>query len=292
MDWTISRLIQWTTHYFQEKGIATARLDAEVLLADVLKTDRLHLYLDFDKPIDQTERLYFKELVRRRADREPIAYITGRKEFFSLDLRVDRSVLVPRPETEKLVEVCLESARPMLESGITPRILDIGTGSGAIICAIAANLDQGEFYATDCDQAALQIARHNASELGLSDRLNVVQADLFPSDESLPPTFDIIVSNPPYISSAAIEGLEPEIKLFEPRSALDGGPDGLTYYRRIVASSFKKLSKIGIIVLEVDDLVCQRVMTLIEHTDHFGYITCLKDLAGHQRVVRASRLDS
>jgi len=291
MKWTIAHLLQWTTDYFKNRGIRTPRLDAEVLLAHVLKIERVDLYINFDKPIEAEERDIYRAMVRRRALREPVAYIIGRKEFYSLTFTVNQSVLIPRPETELLVEHSLVHAQTMVDRGTSPRILDIGTGSGAIILTIAARIPQADCVGLDIALPALDVARQNAAVLGLVGRVIFLEADTFPLLGAGSKPYDIIVANPPYIRSDALETLEPEIRLYEPRRALDGGRDGLDCYRKIVAGSFKNLSKIGILLLEVDDLVAADVMGLLEHTGRFDDIHCYRDLAGQQRVVSAYRKD-
>ncbi len=227
--WTIIEILKETQGYFAGRGIPSHRLDAELLLAHCLGKDRLRLYLDFDSPLTGEELSRFRELVRRRGRREPVAYILGYKDFWSLRLRVSPDVLIPRPETEVLIEqaVCLLKQESI---GANPRILDIGTGSGAIALALARELPGADIAAIDVSAPALEIARMNAV-----DCCAVVR---FAHADGLSATgterFDCVVSNPPYIPTRDIDALEPEIRLFEPRVALDGGADGLDFYRSFI----------------------------------------------------------
>ncbi len=243
--WTVLELLQWTTAHFKDRGIASARLDAECLLAYALGCDRLKLYVDYEKPVEEAERGRFRELVKARGgERMPVAYLTGRREFWSLPLAVSPAVLVPRPETECLVE----AAMPLVGSGT--RVLEVGTGSGAIVVALATEHPDAVFWATDLSSDALSVAQKNAQALVPEVEIRWLEGDLFAplGDER----FDLIVSNPPYVDEASREGLPPELA-HEPAGALfGGGDDGAECLRRLVAGAPAHLRPGGRLLLELD----------------------------------------
>jgi len=286
MDWTIAKILQWTTGYFQEKSIESARLDAELLLSHVLESDRLHLYIDFDRPLNKSELVRFKELVVRRSKREPVAYMIGQKEFYSLPFYVDQHVLIPRPETEILVEWAIKLMKTSDSSNEPLNILDVGTGAGSIIVALGHSLRDSLLIGTDLSNSALQITRRNCGTHGISDRVQLICCDLLaPMRNSH--RFDLIVSNPPYIPSAMIENLQPEIALYEPKSALDGGVDGLDYYRRMIESSPKLLKKNGLLLMEIGADQRDVVLDLLDEKQCFHDLDVKNDFAGLPRVVKA-----
>ena len=259
-------------------GIDNARLDAEVLLAHACGTSRAALIAGAaNANTDTTER--FRVMIERRASREPLAYIIGRKEFFSLDFEVTPSVLIPRPETETLVEAALR----FLATRPEPRILDIGTGSGAIAIAIAANAPEVRIKATDISKEALEVARRNAIRHRCEDRIEFIAADLFPDGHS---HFDLIVSNPPYVAEADLDILEPEIRLHEPRQALTAGDDGLDFYRRIATDCRSRLNSDGAVMVEIGAGQASAVEALFQRAG-FSNIDAVRDLAGIDRVIRA-----
>lgn len=270
-------ILEAASEILRHAGIEDARLDAEVMLAEACGVSRAEVLARRAAPNDALER--FRAMVSRRAAREPIAYIIGHKEFFSLDFEVTPAVLIPRPETETLVEAALE----FVATHRTASVLDIGTGSGAIAVAIAVNAPYVRVIATDISDAALQLARRNAMRHRCADRINFVQADLFPSAT---PKFDLIVSNPPYIPSASIAALDPEIARHEPRGALNGGPDGLAFYRRIAAGARQHLVDDGVVMVEVGAGQAGEVAGLFRRAQ-FGKIDTVRDLAGIDRVVSA-----
>ncbi|MEK7863429.1 MAG: peptide chain release factor N(5)-glutamine methyltransferase, partial [Chloroflexota bacterium] len=229
--WTPLKLIEWTSVHFAKRGVDSPRLDAEVLLAHALDTTRVALYTAFDKPVSAAELVRYRELVRRRANREPLAYLVGHREFWSLSIAVDPSVLIPRPATETLVEAALKLAR----AAGAARLGDVATGSGAIVAALAKELSDARFVASDSCAAALAVAKKNLDALGLSARVDLVHGDLL---EPMVPhaPFDLLVANPPYVPSAEIPTLEPEVWA-EPKIALDGGADGLDVLRRLIPGS-------------------------------------------------------
>jgi release factor glutamine methyltransferase len=260
-----------------DAGIDTARLDAEVLLAHACGVSRSSLLTG--KSIDADAAAKFHRMVVRRATREPLAYILGSKEFFSLDFAVTPAVLIPRPETEILVETALQ----FLSSRREPRILDIGTGSGAIAIAIAANAVDARIIATDISKGALEVARDNAMHHGCADRIEFRSADLFPDGDS---RFDLIVSNPPYVAEADLETLQPEIRLHEPRMALVFGADGLDMYRRIATASRTRLTRDGAVMVEIGAGQASAVAALFRRAG-FSNIDAIRDLARIDRVIRA-----
>jgi release factor glutamine methyltransferase len=240
--WTVLKLLQWTAEYFRDKGIESPRLDAELLLSATLELDRVALYVNFERPLIADELARYREKVRRRADREPLQYILGETEFWSLPFSVNPAVLIPRADTEVLVEEALKRI-----DGCSS-VLDVGTGSGAIAVALAHEKPEIKVTALDCSQDALEVARGNARRNGVVERVACLAGDL----NSLPPgPFDMIVSNPPYIPSRDWEQLMPEVRDHEPRLALDGGDDGLEAYRRIAVQALKILSPGGWLLVEV-----------------------------------------
>lgn len=270
-------ILEAASEILRHAGIGDARLDAEVMLAEACGVSRAEVLARRAAPNDALER--FRAMVSRRAAREPIAYIIGHKEFFSLDFELTPAVLIPRPETETLVEAALG----FVAARAAANVLDIGTGSGAIAVAIAFNAPYASVIATDISNAALQLARRNAMRHRCADRINFVQADLFPSAT---PKFDLIVSNPPYIPSASIAALDPEIARHEPRGALNAGPDGLAFYRRIAAGARQHLVDDGVVMVEVGAGQAGEVAGLFRRAQ-FGKIDTVRDLAGIDRVVSA-----
>ncbi|MGC8657714.1 MAG: peptide chain release factor N(5)-glutamine methyltransferase [Desulfomonilaceae bacterium] len=281
MIWTIKEVLNWTTQYLREKGCDTARLDAELLLAHSLGINRLRLYVNYDRPLSESERVNFRKLVKRRAAREPVALITGWKEFWSLKIAIMPGVLIPRPETELLVETILEESRQIPNCSL----LEIGCGSGALVCAIASERQDFALYACDISLDALKCASNNASKLVSSNPIYLFASDLLESVRSIP-LFDIIYSNPPYVPSGEINSLEPEIRYFEPRRALDGGVDGLETIRRLISMSRHTLKPKGKIIMEIGDSQSEDVSELLRLND-FHHIKTFVDLAGKCRVIKA-----
>jgi release factor glutamine methyltransferase len=240
--WTVLKILQWTADYFADKEIDSARLEAELLLAATLGLDRVGLYVNFERPLDAVELSAFRERVQRRAQREPIQYILGETEFWSLIFNVGPEVLVPRADTEVLVEESLARIKG------SARVLDVGTGSGAIAIALAHEKPEILVTALDCSQPALDVARTNAQRNGVVDRVTCLLGDL----ASLPTgPFEMIVSNPPYIPSGDWQKLMPEVRDYEPRLALDGGDDGLQAYRQLAVQAGRVLVPGGWLLVEV-----------------------------------------
>lgn len=243
--WTVRRLLTWTTRHFERKSVDAPRLTSELLLAHVLGLSRVHLYTDLDRPLEQSELGSFRALIERRTSGEPVQYLTGVREFAGRPFRVDPRVLIPRPETELLVEEVLGALGPLS----APRLLDVGTGSGCIAVTLAAELPAATVVATDIDPAACAVARANAEALGV--RLDIRQGDLLAPVADEPP-FDAVVSNPPYVRSGELAGLQREVQR-EPLRALDGGPDGLEVVRRIVDAAVDRLAPDGLLALEIGE---------------------------------------
>lgn len=279
--WTIRDVLTWTTDYLKRKGCETPRLDAELLLAHNLGIERIRLYLDFDRPLSDGERLGFRDLVRRRALREPVALIIGKKEFWSLDIVVTPGVLIPRPETEILVQVVLEDCQGLLNVAI----LEVGCGSGAPLIAISSVRPDIQLFASDISINSLNCASANASNHGFSGQILFFASDLLES-VSAEHMFDIIYSNPPYIASKDIDSLVPEIRNFEFRKALDGGFDGLDVIRRLIPTSRDRLKPGGRLILEIGEEQFDSVKKLLE-TNGFSMVRVYKDLSGKNRVVKA-----
>ncbi len=287
LTWTPLELIRWTTGYFSEHRIEHARSEAEILLAYALGMRRIDLYTNYNQPLCEDELACFKSLIKKRVNGEPVAYITGVREFWSLELTVNPSVLIPRPETECLVEAVLPYLKE--SSGIPRRVLDMGTGSGAIVVALAKEHPENRYVAMDRSFKALQTARENAGTHGVDHRIDWFCGDwasaLIPDQAQ----FDLIVSNPPYIRSKDIDGLQPEIRGFEPRLALDGSADGLSCLRQILESAHKYLNSSGRLVLEMGYDQKADVIAIAEGVGSYGPVMIIKDYSGHDRVVVLSR---
>lgn len=273
--WTVLKIVQWTAGYFRDKGIDGGRLDAELLLADTLGLDRVGLYLNYDRPLAGAELETYRALVGRRARREPLQYIRGRAEFWSLPFAVSPAVLIPRADTEVLVEEALKGvAGPC-------RILDVGTGSGAIAVALAHERPDAVVEAVDLSTEALALAQGNAERNGVAERIRFRREDLRRLGGA---GFDLVVSNPPYIPSADLAGLMPEVRQFEPLPALDGGADGLFAYRALAAQARGLLRPGGRLLLEVGIGQAEAVAQLLRDVGLEEVFT-RADYAGVPRVV-------
>lgn len=276
--WTIGALLQWTQAYFVQKGIDSPRLDAEILLAHVLQKERIYLYAHYDKPMNQEELGQYRELVKKRAGRLSVAHILGVKAFMGLDFSVTRDVLVPRPETELLVETMLEL--DSRKDGLS--IADIGTGSGAVILSLLHYLPAAEGTGIDISPQALRIAEKNGGALGLTQRVTWVESDIF---SAVPPRqFEWIVSNPPYLTAEDMEKLQPEVR-HDPPQALFGGADGLDIYRRIAAQSAGYLAPGGYCAVEIGMGQAQRVRDIFGAAGAYDYVKTVKDYGGIERVI-------
>ena len=302
--WTIVELLRWTTAHFTEKGVSEPRASAEVLLTHVLNLSRLDLYLHYDQPLSPEELARFKALVLRRRQGEPVAYLTGHKEFWSLDFQVRPGVLIPRPETEILVASALEAARTMtgLELGVRePQKsatgektalwgLEVGVGSGAVVVALARELPQMAWLALDLSETSLSVARDNARRHGVTDRLRLIRGDLL-SGLHPGPRFALVVANLPYVPRAQWEKLPREIRDFEPQQALRGGEDGLELLRTLAQEAHRYLRPGGCLALEVGEGQAGEVLELLRQTGAYRGLETLADYQGIPRVLRGRRLD-
>lgn len=284
--WTVRRLLEWTIPFFTTKGVDSPRLSGELLLAHVLAVPRIKLYTDYDRPADPKQLAEFRDLVRRAAEEEPVAYLTGRAHFFNLEFEITRDVLIPRPDTETLVENAIQLIRhePGLEKA---RILDLCTGSGNIAAALAKNIKQATIIATEISPPAAAVARRNIDRLALADRVTILEGDLFAPLEKLVDRqpFQLLVSNPPYIATAQIPSLDRSVRDYEPTAALDGGPDGLTIHRRILTDSPKWLAPGAHVYLEIAFDQADLAKQIAAEHPEFGDVRILKDQAGNDRVL-------
>lgn len=279
VEWTIHSLLEWTTRYFSTKGLSAPRLEAELLLAQVLEQDRVYLYVNYDQPVNQTERKRYKEYVGRRAKGEPFAYIVGYKEFMSLKLTVNAQVLIPRPETELLVEEALALCLPQEQV----RICEVGTGSGAIAVSLAYYCPQAHVLAGDISLEALTVATYNAKLYGAE--VDFRQGDLLLPFMAEAP-FDLIIANLPYISTAEFASLMPEVRNYEPCQALLSAGDGLELYRRLIPIAYELLKGGGHILFEIG---YEQGVAALELMHGFTAVQVLKDYAGLDRMVKARK---
>ncbi|MCR5669433.1 MAG: peptide chain release factor N(5)-glutamine methyltransferase [Butyrivibrio sp.] len=273
------KAVEKGTEILERAGIEDAKLDARLLLEYICHTDHSALIAHPDREVTSDEESSYMALIERRAKREPYAYITGKCGFMGLDFTVSRDVLIPEQDSEFLVE----EAMRYCEDGM--RILDLCTGSGCIALSILNYTNKTSALCTDISDAALEIARKNAADLGLSERTEFVKTDLFPKADGN--KFDIIVSNPPYIATDVIKGLAPEVRDYEPRLALDGSADGLLFYKRIAERAGEYLFSSGYLILEIGYDQADSVRTLLEENGKYHNIEVIKDYSGNDRVVRA-----
>jgi release factor glutamine methyltransferase len=278
-QWTIESLVKWATDDFRARGIESPRLDAEVLVAWALGIDRVRVIIDGKRPLVGDELNRLRQLVKRRRAREPVAYLRGEREFFGRKFRVDKRVLIPRPDTETLVEVALERTAHV---SLSMRSLDLCTGSGCVAVSLARQRPTARVHATDLSPDALAVARENAFRLGAYN-VSFAAGDLF---AAVPRgcRFDVITANPPYIPSGEVDGLEPDIKDFEPRLALDGGADGLELLRRIAAESGAWLVPGGVLAVEVGAGEAEEVARLFAQHGFEG-VSARRDYGKIERVV-------
>jgi release factor glutamine methyltransferase len=280
---TLRSVMARGVQFLRDAGVESAQIDAEVLLRHVLRIEKARLYSVLDERLSADRQLHFQELLRRRTRREPVAYITGRKEFWSLDFVVASSVLIPRPETELLVEVALERLKRSGDK--KTKILDLGTGSGAIAVCLAKERPSAEIWAADISSSALEIARNNVNRHGVSERVHLMQGDLFAALGAEKQVFELIVSNPPYIRTGELSMLAPEIHEWEPMTALDGGIDGLDTYRRILGEAHEYLVAGGHLVVEIGADLGKTVAELCMRSGGYGPSSVYQDYAGKDRVI-------
>ena len=283
-SWNLLEILNQTSGFFSDRNIDNARLQAELLLADVLGVGRLDLYLQFERVLSLAEVDQYRDHVRQRLQNIPLQYITGKAAFRELTLCVSNAVLIPRPETEILVGICLE----YLSDTAEPYVLDLGCGSGAICVSLAYECTASRVVASDISAEALEVARRNAVESGVVERLSFFEGDLFvpvPAGEA----FRLIASNPPYIMGAELATLDPQVRDHEPRLALDGGEDGLNYYRRIAVEAPPFLEANGILVLEVGCGQAAAVAALLNDVGRWQVMETRPDLNDIPRVVVARK---
>ncbi len=285
-EWTIQKLLTWVTEYLTQKGVDSPRLSAELLLSHVLGLKRIELYTQYNKVVPQEQLTQLRGLVKRAGEHEPVAYLVGRTEFYSIECEVTPDCLIPRPETELLVQRSIE----LLRKRTGPQsVCDLCTGCGIIAVAIAKNVPDVKVMATDISEPALTVAAKNTEKHKLGEKIELRHGDLF---EPLVPqldVFDLIVCNPPYVSAAEYEALDRNVKEYEPRIALYAGPDGLDLYRRIVEKVDQFLKPDGVLLLEIGYQQGPAVRELLEQTKSFSQIRVDKDLQSHDRVVTAMR---
>jgi release factor glutamine methyltransferase len=286
--WTVLRLLRWSTRYLEEKGVPDPRLDVEHLLADTLEMGRLDLYLHFERPLAPGELARFRPRLLERARRRPLQYILGRVPFRELELAVDERVLIPRPETEELVDAVLARVGEWGREGL--EALDLGTGSGAIALSLAREGPFRRVTATDRSADALAVARANAAALGLEARVRFLEGPLF---EPLPPgeRFHVLVSNPPYVAAEEWEALQPEVRDFEPREALEADDGGMRVLRELVEGASSVLEPGGLLALEVGAGQAEAVATLLRGRPHWDAPVVLRDLAHRDRLVLVAKRD-
>jgi len=285
--WTIGRLLNWTTDFLRDKGADSPRLDAEVLLAHARGCQRIELYTAFEEEAAESLREAFRELVRRRAGGTPVAYLVGHREFFSLPFQVTPDVLIPRPETELLVVRVLDLAKPQAMGGAL-RIADVGTGSGILAVCCAKHLADCSVTAIDISPAALAVARANAEQHEVADRIDFVVSDLF-AERQASADYDLVVSNPPYVASAEMAGLDADVRDHEPHLALDGGEQGTEIIERLIPQAVEQLKPGGWLLVEVGPNNATLVEQLVAGSAGLTLQDTLADLAGHPRVVQASK---
>ena len=285
--WTVGRLLQWTTDYLKSNRSATPRLDAEVLLAEALGCRRIELYTRFDEVPQETPRAAFRELVRRRATGAPVAYLVGRREFYSLSFRVTPEVLIPRPETELLVVTLLDLAKSRSPAGPLT-VADVGTGSGIIAVCAAKHLPGSRITAIDISPAALRLARANAADHGVEGQIKFVESDLFAGVEPAQ-RFDFVVSNPPYVATAELDGLAADVRNFEPHQALVAGPQGTEVIAALIPQAAGRLNPGGHLLMEISPMIHDAARSLLEADGRFQPGPTVKDLARLPRVVQAVR---
>ena len=290
-SWIIKDLLRVTADYLQEKKIDSPRLTAEILLSHQLDTDRVNLYLNFDQPLNEKDISGYRSLIKRRLFHEPIQYITGTQEFWSLDFMVDPQVLIPRPESELLVEQTVKLiGSNSAQQYLSPKILDLGTGSGVLAVSIAKELPQARIWATDLSHGALSIARYNAEKHGVLDRIHFLHGDIWEPIKSLDFGFDIILSNPPYVAKEKYDNLAPEIRDYEPRQALDGHEGGMYFIEKILQEGLNYLEPTGWLFVEMAPDQTGKALLLAKDIQGYSEITRSKDYSHVYRIVMTRKI--
>ncbi len=287
---TIKEALQVATNYLKEKGISNPILNAELLLADILNLKRTEVYLYLEKSLTFKESILFKKYIKKRGENLPLQYILGKCEFRELEFIVNENVLIPRPETEILVETALTKALPLTtEYSFSPVIVDLGTGCGNIALSLAKELPPAQIYATDISLQALEVAFQNAKRHHLNGKIIFSQGDLFAPLEklNLKNKVDILISNPPYIPTEELEKLPREVRKFEPQLALDGGEKGLDFYERIIKEAPSFLKERGFLILEIGLNQAPLVNNLIKAEKRFSQAEIIKDYTGRERIICA-----
>jgi len=279
--WTIREVLDWTAKDFASRGIASARLDAELLVAKALGIDRIGLYLDLSRPLDEIERGAIRSLVARRREREPVAYILGHRDFYGRRFLVTSDVLIPRPDTETLAEHALEC----IPKDVRCRVLDVGTGSGVLAITIAAERPSAEVTATDISSAALEVASQNARRLEVADQIRFQCIDLLDSGEE----YDVVVSNPPYVARRDMETLEVDVRQYEPRLALEAGEDGLDVVRALLTASAPVAQPGSQMLLEIGAGQAPTVSEIARSGSAWEPVAVYPDLNRIERVVHLRR---
>ncbi len=281
--WTVGKIIDWTTAHLRKHGSESPRLEAEILLAHARDCPRIQLYVQYNELLTDDQRAAMRDLVKRRAQAEPVAYLVGHREFFALDFRVTPDVLIPRPETETLVLQLIAAAKARPNA----RILDVGTGSGCIAIAAAVNIPGVHVAAIDISPAALIVARDNASRHAVAERIRFLEGDLF-APLSSGDQFDLIVSNPPYVADGEMATLPADIRLHEPPLALQAGPQGLDVIARLISGAPAHLAVGGTLFIEISPEQAVAVCALIQESARFEPARTVKDSSGKERVVMAT----
>ncbi len=275
--------LAWGRNYLAERGVSSADLDAQLLLAHAIGCDRSRLFSGADRAMEGEVSDSYRRLVLERGERVPLSFLVGRREFWSLDFAVDGRVLIPRPETEGIVEAAVALLRPGC------RVVDVGTGSGNIIVAVASEIKRGEWHAVDISRSALEVAEANIRVHGLEGKVSLACSDLLEIFDPARASFDAILSNPPYIPTAEIDRLQPEVAGHEPRIALDGGDDGLTIVRRLVDEAATRLRPGGLLIVEVGEGQAAVVSEMMTEQAGYGRTHVRHDLAGIERIVVGER---
>ncbi len=286
--WTVLRLLDWTTEFFKRKGSESPRLDAEVLLAHARECERIELYTAFAEEPGEEQRVAFREMVRRRGEGMPVAQLVGYREFYSSRFQVSDATLIPRPETEHLVVETLDCAKQFsLDRPL--QVIDVGTGSGVIAISVAQSCANAVVTAVDISEAALKIAAWNAQKLEVADRIEFMQSDLLSAVEQ-PECFDVICSNPPYVSEAEYKELSPTVRDFEPQGALVSGPDGTEVIARLLEQAPDRLNIGGRLIIELSPMIADACQALALANPAFGDLRFIKDLDGHRRILSLQRI--
>lgn len=294
--WTVLRLLQWTTDYFRKRGNESPRLEAEVLLAHALQCSRIELYTAFESQPTAEQRGTFRELVRRRGEGVPVAYLVGYREFYSLKFTVTPAVLIPRPETEHLIIEALNQAKRLAAAdlGRPLRIVDVGTGSGAIAITVAKHLATaypagGQITAVDLSPEALAVAEQNATDLEVDPPIHWVQGDLLEPLPNEPDSLDLVLSNPPYVSQSEYSELALTVREHEPQGALVSGPTGTELIEKLIQQAGDRLIVGGALIVELSPMIAAAVAKLVQADGRYSNAHFIKDLAGHQRILSVTR---